>query len=75
MTHETKASEIQIGGNHYTDMAIQPIEFSMKNGLDPLQHTAIKYVCRFRTKNGLEDLAKAKHCINLLIEFEQEKLK
>ena len=65
--------ETQIGGNHYTKLAIQPMRYSMENGLDPLQHTVIKYVTRFRDKNGIEDLEKAKHCIDMLIEFERDK--
>ena len=63
----------QIGGDHYTKLAIQPIRYSMENGLDALQHTIIKYVTRFRDKNGIEDLEKAKHCIDMLIEFERGK--
>ena len=61
----------QIGGDHYTKLVIQPMQYSMKNGLDPLQHTIIKYVTRFRDKAGIEDLDKAKHCIDMLIEFER----
>ena len=63
----------QIGGDHYAKLAIQPMQYSMKNGLDPLQHTIIKYVTRFRDKAGIEDLEKAKHCIDMLIEFEINK--
>ena len=63
----------QVGGNHYTKLAIQPMRYSMENGLDALQHTIIKYVTRFRDKNGIEDLEKAKHCIDMLIEFERNK--
>ena len=59
---EVKATDTQVGGNHYTKLAIQPMRYSMKNGLDPLQHTIIKYVTRFRDKAGIEDLEKAKHC-------------
>lgn len=70
-THEGPFNR-QIGGTHYKDMPIQPFEFSMKNGLDPMQHTIIKYVTRFRHKNGREDLEKAKHTIDLLIEHEYE---
>ena len=62
----------QIGGDHYTKLAIQPMQYCMENGLDPLQHTIIKYVTRFRDKAGIEDLEKAKHCIDMLIEFEKE---
>ncbi len=61
----------QIGGDHYAKLAIQPMQYSMKNGLDPLQHTIIKYVTRFRDKAGIEDLEKAKHCIEMLIEHER----
>lgn len=68
-----KALDVQIGGGHYKDMAIQPMEYSMKNGLDACQHTAIKYISRFRNKGGIQDLEKAKHCIDMLIQFEQEK--
>lgn len=68
------ALETQIGGSHYKDMAIQPMTYSMANGLDACQHTIVKYVSRFRQKNGIEDLEKAKHCIDLLIEFEKAKL-
>ena len=70
---EVKATDTQIGGNHYTKLAIQPMRYSMENRLDALQHTVIKYVTRFRDKNGIEDLEKAKHCIDMLIEFERNK--
>lgn len=62
--------EDQQGGNHYKKMQIQPFEYSMANGLDPMQHTAIKYITRFRDKAGVEDLRKAIHTIELLIEWE-----
>lgn len=60
----------QEGGNHYTKMKIQPFHYSMANGLDPMQHTVVKYVTRFRDKNGIEDLKKAIHTLELLIEYE-----
>ena len=67
-----KASKTQIGGNHYSDMAIQPTEFIHKNNLSFIQGNIIKYVCRYKSKGGIEDLNKAKHYIDLLIEFEEE---
>ena len=70
---ENKSTDTQVGGNHYTKLAIQPMRYSMENGLDALQHAVIKYVTRFRDKNGIEDLEKAKHCIDMLIEFERNK--
>ena len=66
------ALDTQIGGNHYKTMPIQPMEFSMANGLDACQHTIVKYVTRFREKGGVQDLEKAKHVIDMLIEFEQD---
>lgn len=64
--------DTQVGGNHYTKMKIQPLQFSMANKLDPMQHTIIKYVTRFRDKNGIQDLEKAKQTIDLLIAYEKE---
>ena len=68
----TKPLDVQIGGDHYKSMAIQPMEYSMANKLDACQHTIIKYVTRFRDKGGIQDLEKAKHCIDLLIHFERQ---
>ena len=69
------ASQTQVGGNHYTKLKIQPMTYSMENGLDALQHTIIKYVTRFRDKNGIEDLKKARHTLDMLIEWEEKNLK
>lgn len=66
--------DVQIGGDHYKTMAIQPMEFSMANGLDACQHTIVKYITRFRSKGGIQDLEKAKHTIDLLIQFEKARL-
>jgi hypothetical protein len=54
-------------------MKIQPIEYTMKNEMNPLQHTVIKYVSRYKNKNGIEDLKKAIHSLELLIQFEEGK--
>jgi len=67
------ALESQVGGNHYSSMKIQPIEYTMKNEMNPLQHTVIKYVSRYKNKNGIEDLKKAIHSLELLIQFEEGK--
>lgn len=58
----------QVGGNHYKSMKIQPAQFALENKLDYCQANAIKYICRHEHKNGKEDLEKAKHYIDLLIE-------
>ncbi len=64
--------DTQVGGNHYTSMKIQPFQYSMANGLDPMQHTIVKYVSRFRMKNGIQDLEKAKQTLDLLIQWEKD---
>jgi|TARA_R110000822_G_scaffold79656_3_gene190325 hypothetical protein len=58
--------DTQVGGNHYTSMKIQPMEFSMANNLNAMQHTIIKYVARVDLKgNGDEDIDKAIHTLQL----------
>jgi hypothetical protein len=64
------AKETQIGGDHYKRFAIQPAEFIQMNRLPWCEGNVIKYVTRHRFKNGLQDLEKAKHYIDLLIEIE-----
>jgi len=59
----------QTGGNHYKNMAIQPAEYSEKNGLSLLEGNVVKYISRWKKKGGVEDLNKAVHCIELLIEI------
>ena len=63
------ALDTQIGGEHYKTHAIQPVEFITKNALGFLEGCVIKRICRYEDKNGLEDLKKAKHEIDLLIEL------
>lgn len=60
----------QVGGDHYHKLKIQPIEFIHANNLDFMQGCVVKYISRFRAKNGKEDLLKARHYIDLLIELE-----
>jgi len=65
-----KATDVQVGGDHYKKFKIQPIEFIVKNGLGYIEGNVIKYICRHRYKGGKEDLEKAKHYIDLLIQLE-----
>ena len=58
----------QVGGNHYKDMAIQPSEFVNKNKMLFAEGNAIKYICRHNKKGGKQDLEKAKHYIDMIIE-------
>jgi len=63
-----KAIETQVGGDHYKLMKIQPLEFIMSNNMSYCEANVVKYVSRWRSKNGVEDLRKARHYIDLLIE-------
>jgi hypothetical protein len=62
----------QIGGNHYKSFKIQPVEFIHINGLGYIVGNVIKYVCRYKLKHSssIEDLRKARHYIDMLIEME-----
>jgi hypothetical protein len=63
-----KSYKKQVGGNHYKKYKIQPVEFIIKNNIGFVEGNIIKYVLRFKDKNGIEDLKKAQHYINLLID-------
>ena len=58
----------QIGGSHYKDMKIQPSKFINDNKLQFAEGNAIKYICRHTHKGGKEDLKKAIHYIEMIIE-------
>ena len=58
----------QIGGGHYLKMKIQPSEFINKNNLPFAEGNAIKYICRHQDKGEINDLEKAKHYIDMIIE-------
>lgn len=73
MSTKNSAMQQQVGGDHYKKLAIQPMEYAFKNHLDPLQFSVVKYVTRFRDKAGKQDLDKAKHCVDMLIEMEYGK--
>ena len=62
----------QCGGDHYRAMAIQPIEFIHANNIPFAEGCVIKYVARWRAKNGIADLEKARHFLDLLIELEKK---
>lgn len=57
----------QVGGDHYAKYAIQPTDYIIKNGLGFCEGNVIKYVTRYKDKNGLEDLKKARHYLDILI--------
>ena len=62
------AYDKQIGGKHYQNFSIQPSKFVIENELLFPEGNVIKYICRHRFKNGKEDLEKAVHFIEMIIE-------
>lgn len=62
--------EKQVGGCHYKNMVIQPVEFCMRNNLNFCVSSAIKYLCRYKYKDGLTDLMKARQVIDILMAIE-----
>jgi hypothetical protein len=63
------ALSAQIGGDHYKNFAIQPAVFIERNKIPFLDGCVIKRMCRHEAKNGVEDLRKAIHEIELIIEL------
>jgi hypothetical protein len=66
----TKALQRQEGGDHYKDFPIQPIEFIHANDLPFLEGCVIKRVLRHRLKNGAQDIRKAIHELELILQLE-----
>jgi DNA-directed RNA polymerase subunit RPC12/RpoP len=59
----------QIGGDHYKALAIQPIEYCQRNGLGYCEANVVKYVTRHRFKGGEQDILKAIHNLQLLLQM------
>ena len=77
MTHKNDfddafPQERQIGGSHYKDFFIQHYEFIAKNDLSFFQGNVVKYVCRYKLKNGIQDLEKIIHYCELEIKKLQD---
>ena len=73
MSEPTTALDVQVAGDHYKDLPIQPVEYIHANGIGYFEGNVIKYVSRWRAKGGVKDLEKARHYIDLLIELEGRK--
>lgn len=58
----------QEGGDHYVKLKIQPIEYITANNLGYCEGNILKYITRYKTKGGIEDLKKALHYLKILIE-------
>jgi hypothetical protein len=63
------ALDVQEGGSHYKKLGIQPVQYIHENGLDYFQGNVVKYVTRHKDKNGAEDIKKAIHYLNLILEL------
>ena len=66
----TSALDVQVAGNHYKNLKIQPVVYIHTNGIPFIEGCIIKYASRWRDKGGFKDLEKIKHFVDLLIELE-----
>lgn len=66
------ALETQVGGSHYKDMAMQPVEFAVKAKLNFIQGSIVKYISRYKNKNGKQDIEKAAHFAKLAIDLDEQ---
>jgi len=64
----SSANHTQVAGTHYKDKAIQPWDYIVANNLGYLEGNVVKYVSRWKDKGGVDDLKKARHYLDKLIE-------
>lgn len=64
------ANDTQVAGSHYKGKAIQPWDYIVGNDLGYLEGNVIKYVSRWKDKGGVDDLRKARHYLDKLIEVQ-----
>jgi hypothetical protein len=69
-TGDQSAFAIQVGGDHYKQYPIQPIQYARKNNLDAMQFSVVKYVTRHKQKNGVQDIRKAIHFLQMIAEYD-----
>ena len=70
MTPNEDPLDSQVGGSHYKDLAIQPIEFIHANNLGFMEGNIIKYAARHKAKNGAEDIRKIIHYAKLILKYQ-----
>ena len=66
----TSPLEVQVGGSHYKHLAIQPVEFITRNNLTFLEGCVVKRLCRHASAKGAEDIRKAIHELELILQLE-----
>ena len=69
------ANDDQVGGRHYIEKPFQPWDYIVGNKMGYLEGNIIKYISRYKEKNGLEDLIKASHYLDKLIEVTRNEQK
>lgn len=69
----TNPLQTQVGGGHYKDMPIQPLEYCHANNIGKIEGDVIAYVSRWRKKGGIQDLEKSIHELQILIQLEKQK--
>lgn len=70
-TEKIKAFDVQVGGDHYKNLGIQPTEYALANNLPFCEACIVKYATRWKNKNGIEDLKKIIHYAQILIDHEE----
>lgn len=72
--HDTIVSSlnVQVQGDHYKNLKIQPVEYIHANNLPFIEGNIVKYITRWRDKDGIKDLEKIKHFVDILIELEKK---
>jgi len=68
-----KAIDMQVGGEHYMNMALQPIEFILHNDMGYIEGRVVEYMARWKAKGGIVDLHKSRHLLDIAIEFYEER--
>lgn len=64
------ALNVQVGGEHYKNLAIQPVEYIHTNNLSFLEGNVVKYITRHKTKNKAQDIRKIIHYCTLILQLE-----
>jgi hypothetical protein len=63
-----KPLDIQVGGDHYKSLKIQPVEYILANDIPYVEGNIIKYITRWKQKGGVEDIKKVIHYAEILLE-------
>jgi hypothetical protein len=66
------ALDTQVGGDHYKQMKIQPVEFICENNMPYCEANVIKYISRHKSKNGAQDVRKAIHYCELILKMQYD---